>query len=231
MREIMILAIVSSLLACHEATHTEDASASISERKLYKLVDSPDLAGTVTIDGDSIEITAVRRRGGRSHEVVRFDQHEFESNVASLSDTEDCRLWAVSGQSAIYVTQVGSCSELGFGSSVDLTGKYSEERAITEGEYKLVENASFGGSIIVKNGHATLTVVRRTLGAGHGELGFDISELERNAIGKLAPTDDCILYISSVADGILVTQDGSCCEAGFGAFVDATGKFVKTKSP
>lgn len=73
-----------------------------------------------------------------------------------------------------------------------------------------------------------LSAVRQTGGHNFGELA-DAKATIVNGEAVFEQGDDCTITIAKAGDDLDVAQEGLCTDAGFGAFVDVSGRYVRVR--
>jgi hypothetical protein len=98
------------------------------------------------------------------------------------------------------------------------------------GEYKLDPAATgIGGTLIVKSLRPfvfDLTAVIAHGGGGVGSIKNGVADFEERT-AFFGPDPDCNIVLSLQSRAVKVQQTGRCESQGFGAYVDASGTYVK----
>jgi hypothetical protein len=100
---------------------------------------------------------------------------------------------------------------------------------IVPGTYKL-DSPSFGGTLTVQSASPLrfrLVVVGKRESAPHGELEGAQAKMVGDATALFEPDRDCSLELRFEPARVEVKQKGTCDSQGFGAFVDASGTYVR----
>jgi hypothetical protein len=131
----------------------------------------------------------------------------------------------------------GGSSDDGSGSgSADMTAGSgaavsAKASVIAPGDYVL-DNASVGATLTVHSANASsvsydLGVLGKT-GSGHnGELDGRTAKVASSGFEDAVDSDCKIAIQAGGTDSVSVKQTGSCSDAGFGAFLDASGTYKK----
>jgi hypothetical protein len=108
----------------------------------------------------------------------------------------------------------------------------TDQAAVSEsfiaGEYEIEAPDKSGTLTITSASPMTfdLTVVRRAGGGSFGDLSKASVKLE-NGRAVFREGDDCTLSLSPGKSAVTIAQTGTCQDAGFGAFVDASGTYKR----
>jgi hypothetical protein len=200
----------------------------------YKMA-SDGITGELTITSVrngrvAFELFAIRTTGGGSHGWISGEFLSGEAGAYAFDQGDDCTIGFGYEGSTISLEQVGTCAEAGFGAFVDATGDYELVKPVAVGTYKM-DTAAMSGDLTIKSvreGRVAFELfVMRTTGSGnHGWITGEFLSGEAGAYA-FDQGEDCTIGFSHAGNTISLEQVGTCSEAGFGAFVNATGDYLR----